>query len=531
MSTSNKNTIQRVYFILIIILLVMLIGQRYYPGHGRVLVSSGKWDKLNLVLEQIEKNYVDQIDTKEFVERVLPYILEELDPHSVYLPPTDLKRADAALEGSFDGIGIYFNVPNDTAMVSSVVVGGPSERAGVQAGDRIIKIDGEVIAGVKIDQDSIVKRLRGPRGTKVTIDVIRYEVADLVSIPIIRDKIPDKSVDVSYMIDDQIGYIKLSKFTKTSYEEVLRALLDLTDKGMTKLVFDLRSNSGGYMEPALRIAEVFLQKGQLIMYQEGIRRPRQDYYSLKEGFASDVALAVLIDESSASSSEILAGALQDNDRGTIVGRRSFGKGLVQEPIYFSDYSGLRLTVARYYTPTGRCVQRPYEQGYNAYRNDIYERYLHGELTIADSIPKNDSLKYLTPKGKIVYGGGGIIPDVFVPYDTTGVTDFLLQASRKNLMIRFSLQFSDGRRGEIREIKEMSQLLHFFGTVNLGDAFLAFAAGQGVQPKQGEWETSKENIVTQIKAYIGRSTPLDDEAFYSIIGKLDRELQAAISELR
>ena len=531
MEKRNRNSfgIQRVYFITIIILLMMLLVQRFYSDK-QMPIPRGEWDKLYLVLDQIEKNYVDDVDAKEIVEKSLPFILEELDPHSVYLPPMELQRADEALEGSFDGIGITFNVPNDTAVVSTVISGGPSERAGLLSGDRLVEVNGVTVAGVKMNQDSIVKHLRGPRGSKVTIQVQRLGLSDLIPVSIIRDKIAEKSVDVSYMLDNQIGYIKLSKFTRTSYEEALRALGELTKQGMTKLIFDLRDNSGGYMEPALRIANEFLDKGQLIMYQEGANRPRQDYFAKTQGLASGIPLAVLINEASASSSEILAGALQDNDRAVIVGRRSYGKGLVQEPIYFSDRSGMRLTVGRYFTPTGRCLQRPYDNGRDSYRYDIWERYRHGELTHADSIPKIDSLKYQTPKGKIVYGGGGIIPDLFVPIDTTA-NDFLWQAERRGMMFRFSSQFADNHRAEIREIKEMNALNNLFGRVDLGKAFLAYAAGQGLTPKPGEWEAGNVRILNLIEAYIGRSTPMEDQAFYQIIGKLDRELRVAAGELR
>jgi carboxyl-terminal processing protease len=532
MEERNRNTfsIQRIYSIIIIILMVVLFGQRFYGGR-QIQVPKGKWDKLYLVLNQIEKNYVDPIDAHEIVEKALPYILEELDPHSVYLPPTELQRADAALEGSFYGIGIFFNVPNDTAIVSSVVSGGPSERAGLLSGDRIVKVDGVPVAGVKMPQDSIVKRLRGTRGSVVNVQIERFGLTDLIPVSIIRDKITEKSVDVAYMIDHKIGYIKLSKFTRTCYEEFLKAIGELLGQGMSKLVFDLRDNTGGYMDPALSIATEFLNKGQLIVYQEGTHRTRQDHIARKQGLVSHIQLAVLINESSASSSEILAGSLQDNDRGVIVGRRSFGKGLVQEPIYFSDRSGMRLTVGRYYTPTGRCVQRPYNKGNDDYRRDIWERYLHGEFTNADSIPKNDSLQYQTPKGKIVYGGGGIIPDVFVPYDTTAVNDFFLQARRKNMMIRYSIYFSDNHRNELREIKELKTLNHLLSGIDLGKGFLRYAAERGLTPKKGEWESSKHYILTEIEAYIGRSTPMDDHAFYPILGKIDRELQAAIQELR
>ena len=525
----TAHTMQRVYFVVIIILLVILFGQRVYT-RNQIPVPKGQWDKLYLVLDQIEKNYVDKIDAATIVEKALPFIMEELDPHSNYLPPIELQRAEEALEGSFDGIGVSFNVPNDTAVVGSVITGGPSERSGVLSGDRIVKVNEEVIAGVGMNIDTIKKRLRGPRGSKVTIQVQRYGLTDLVPITITRDKIPDKSVDVAYMIDNQIGYIKLSKFTKTSYEEVLRALAELVEEGMTKLIFDLRDNTGGYLEPALRIANEFLDKGKLIMYQEGAHRYRQDHFAKTQGLASTIELAVLINESSASSSEILAGALQDNDRGTIVGRRSFGKGMVQEPIYFSDRSGIRLTVARYYTPTGRCLQRPYDQGRDTYRYDIWERYRHGELTDFDSIPKNDSLKYVTPKGKVVYGGGGIIPDLFVPLDTTRINDFFAQARRKSLMIRFSTQFVDSHRKEIREIDNMDALLNYYKRLDLERSFLAYAAGQGLTPKSGQWAESKKYILREIEAYIGRSTPLDDRAYYAIISRLDNEILVATQAL-
>ncbi|MCL2737973.1 MAG: S41 family peptidase [Bacteroidales bacterium] len=527
MEYSNRGffTIRRIYLVIIVVLLALLLGERY-RSRRYVHLPSGRWDKLYLVLDQIEKNYVDPINAGKIVEDALPAILGALDPHSVYLPPVELKEADEALEGNFDGIGVYFNVTNDTVVVSSVVTGGPSERAGVQAGDRIIAVNEQTVAGVGMAQDSIVRLLRGPRGTNVTIQVQRYGLKELVAIAIVRDKIPDKSVTVAYMVDDQTGYILLSKFNRTSYEEVLNALAELTSQGMKRLIFDLRGNSGGYMEPALRIAGEFLDKGTLIVYQEGARRPRQNHFARTQGLASDIPLAILINEASASSSEILAGALQDNDRATIVGRRSYGKGLVQEPIYFSDYSGIRLTVGRYYTPTGRCLQRPYDQGRDSYRYDIWERYRHGELTSYDSIPKNDSLKYLTPQGKVVYGGGGIIPDVFVPMDTTRLNSFFAQANRKNLMIRFSHGLADRNRTELQRITNMQDLEAFYRRLNLSALFLDYAAGQGLRPKTGEWEESEHYILSLIRAYIGRNTPMEEQAFYFFYGALDPELQVA-----
>ncbi|MCK9305060.1 MAG: S41 family peptidase, partial [Bacteroidales bacterium] len=351
-----------VLYIVIAVLLIVLIFRVLTNVSDRrkeMAVKAGEWDKLMLVLSQIDANYVDPVDRREITEQIIPVLLEKLDPHSLYLPPAELKDADEALEGNFDGIGIQFNVPNDTAVVINVITGGPSDRAGLLSGDRIVKVNSEVVAGVKMHQDSLVKRLRGPSGSGVKVGVRRGSSNDLVYFDIKRDKIPVKSVDVSYMINDTTGYIKLSKFSKTSHEEFVKALKSLMEEGMKELLFDLRGNSGGYFDQSLLLSNEFLEKGELIVYMQGLHRKRQDYHANGKGIAKDIRLKVLIDEGSASSSEIFAGAMQDNDRGTIIGRRSFGKGLVQEPIYFSDKTGLRLTVARFYTPTGRSIQKPY----------------------------------------------------------------------------------------------------------------------------------------------------------------------------
>jgi len=508
----------------LIIFLIFTILDTYSAKNRELSVKAGKWDKLLLVLSEVEKNYVDSIDRDTLTEVLIPYLLENLDPHSVYLPPAELKEADESLEGNFDGIGIQFNIPNDTAIVISVIPGGPSERAGLLSGDRIVKVNDETVAGVKINQDSLVSRLRGKSGSIVKIGIKRGNNNNLVYFDIKRDKIPVKSVDVRYMIDGTTGYIKLSKFTKTSYEEVLKAALELKEKGMKELVFDLRGNAGGYFDQAFLIANEFLDKGQMIVYMQGLHRPRQDFKADGKGKLKDIALKVLIDEGSASSSEIFAGAIQDNDRGTVIGRRSFGKGLVQEPIYFSDKSGIRLTVARFYTPTGRSIQKPYSKDY---QYDIIERYKHGELTYADSIKKNDSLKYTTPKGKIVYGGGGITPDVFVPIDTIGVNHFLIEVSNKGLPFKFSSMMADSYRPVLQNIKDLQSLKAVFSKMNLEQRFLKYAADNKLEPSSKEWEESKYIIITQIKALIGRYSPLDDEAFYPIMAEIDNVIQKAI----
>lgn len=480
-------------------------------------VDNGKWDKLILVLDQIEKNYVDTIDCNGVIEKVLPHIMENLDPHSVYLPPVELEAADESLEGNFSGIGIQFNVPSDTAIVINVVAGGPSEKAGLLSGDRIIKVDGKTVAGVKMNQDSLVKMLKGPKGSKVNLSIKRDNLEELIPFEIVRDKIPVKSVDVALVLEDGIGYVKLSKFSKTSYKEFIAAMIPLMAEGITSLVFDLRDNTGGYLDQALLLSREFLNKGELIVYMEGLHRERQDFHADGMGLFKDLDLYVLINEGSASSSEIFAGAIQDNDRGTIVGRRSYGKGLVQEPIYFNDKSGIRLTVARFHTPTGRCIQKPYSDDYQM---DIVERYRRGEMMSADSIKKIDSLKFITPKGKEVYGGGGIMPDVFVPIDTAGVTDFLIKSNRKSLIVKYSNVLADKYRPQLREVKEFGDLEALIANMDLEKGFLDFAKANGVVPVGNEWEESKDVVTLQLCGLLGRYTVLDDNAFYSYILRID-----------
>lgn len=495
------------------------------PERRTINVDNHKWDKLLLILDQIEQHYVDSINYKDIVEKTLPSVMQNLDPHSVYLPPEELEVAEESLEGNFSGIGIQFNVPNDTVIVISVIPGGPSERAGLLSGDRIVSVDGVNIAGVKMPQDSIIKRLKGPKGSMVKVEVKRDDLNELVPFSIKRDKIPVNSVDVALMLNDTLGYIKLSKFAKTSYTEFVNAIEKLDGNGMKSLVFDLRDNTGGYLDQALLLSNEFLAKGKLIVYMEGLHRNRQDFFADGKGKLQGVNLYVLLNENSASSSEIFAGAMQDNDRGTIVGRRSYGKGLVQEPIYFSDKSGIRLTVARFYTPTGRCIQKPYSDDY---QYDILERYQHGEMTVADSIKRNDSLKFVTPGGKTVYGGGGIIPDVFVPIDTAGVTDFLVAVNRKSLQVKYSIKLADTYRLQLREVKTFGQLEELVSSIDFETGFLSYAKENGITPKSGEWKRSKEFIITQIKGLFGRYSALDDDAFYPYILRTDNVIQTIIN---
>lgn len=515
---------------IVIIFLLGALSYKIYTGYTdkkKIEVTALKWDKIMLILSQIDKNYVDSVDYSKVTEEAIPFILQKLDPHSVYLSPKELQSADEQLNGNFDGIGIQFNVPNDTAIVIHAIPGGPSERAGLLSGDRLVKVNERIVAGVKMSQDTLVSLLRGEQGSMVNVSVKRIGVEKLISFDIKRDKIPVKSVDVSYMINDTLGYIKLSKFTRNSYSEFIEALKKLEEKGLTSLLFDLRGNAGGYFDQALLMSNEFLPKGALIVYMQGRHRSRQDFYADNNGKFRSLGLKVLIDEGSASSSEIFAGAIQDNDRGLIVGRRSYGKGLVQEPIYFSDNSGIRLTVARFYTPTGRSIQKSYEE--DNYRNDIIERFRHGEMMSADSIKFNDSLKYTTPSGRVVYGGGGITPDLFVPIDTVGVTPFFIKVSNLGLTFKFSALMADLYRKQLNNITSLNSLSDFFEGEDFETKFLDYAIKNGAKAPAEEWRESKEVIMNHIKAFIGRYTPLDDKGFYPVLLEVDNAVKSAIEQ--
>lgn len=484
-----------------------------------------RWRKLNLILQEVEKNYVDTIDMKSMTDAAIQAALSELDPHSMYLPPLELEESESELSGNFEGIGIQFNVPNDTAIVLSVIPGGPSEKAGLVQGDRIIKVDEKVIAGTKTPQDSMIRSMKGPSGTKVKITVNRD--GTLIPFDITRDKIPVNCVDAAFMIDETTGYLKLSKFTRTTYIEFLQSTAKLLKAGMRRMVIDLRDNTGGYFDQSLRLSNEFLAKGEPIVYMEGMHRPRQDFDADGKGKLKKVELAILIDEGSASSSEIFAGAIQDNDRGVIIGRRSFGKGLVQEPINFTDGSGVRLTVARFHTPSGRCIQKPYSTE-KEYAYDIYERYAHGEMTDADSIKVDSTALYYTAKGRRVYGGGGIIPDIFVPMDTTKATSFYIQCNKKATSVRFASAMFDKYKGQLANIDDFDRLSAYLDGLDLGAQFLEYASRvDGIKPKKGEWEETAEYMMPQIKALVGRYSKLDEEAFYRFYLPIDHTIQAAL----
>jgi carboxyl-terminal processing protease len=511
----------------IVLIVGMLIGVKLVDTSGeRSMFVYPKSDKLSGVLSFIEMEYVDSISKDNLVEKTIPSLLKSLDPHSMYIPASDLQRVTEPLEGNFDGIGIQFNMLNDTIVVIQTISGGPSEKIGIMPGDRIVSIGDSVVAGVGMDDQEVVASLRGPRGSKVNVGVKRQNIDGLIEFEITRDRIPLYSVDVSYMIDDEIGYIKISQFSRTTFKEYMEAAEKLNSQGMKKLILDLRGNGGGYMDASTNIADQFLDDGKLIVYTEGQSKPRSNVYATAKGINLDTELLVLIDEWSASASEIIAGAIQDNDRGKVVGRRSFGKGLVQTQTMFSDGSALRLTVARYYTPTGRSIQKPYDEGLENYYNDLDERFRHGEFDIADSIKFNDSLKFITPGGNIVYGGGGIMPDVFIPRDTTGMTDFYSDVTRRGLVYRFAFDYADKNRNSLSGFKTAEEINRYLDRQPLMDSFLSFAEREGIKSNAGQIAESRNIMNTQIKAYIARNV-MDNEGFYPIISSIDDVLQRSV----
>ena len=495
--------------------------------NGRRARVGNDWRKLNLILNEVQKNYVDTIDVQGMTDAAVVAALAKLDPHSIYLPPVDLEESETELAGNFDGIGIQFNVPNDTAIVLEVIAGGPSEKAGLQPGDRLIKVDDKVIAGVNFPQDSMVRRLKGPAGTKVNVTVRRGR--EETAFEITRGKVPVSSVDAHFMIDKTTGYIRLSKFSRTTYQEVGMAALDLLGQGMERLIFDLRENTGGYFDQALLLSNMFLDKGDEIVYLEGLHYARENHRADGRGILKNVPLSVLIDESSASSSEIFAGAIQDNDRGVIVGRRSFGKGLVQEPRFFTDGSGIRITVARFYTPSGRCIQKPYGSSEEEYRYDILTRYSSGEMFDKDSVKIDTSAVYRTVGGRTVYGGGGIVPDIFVPMDTTRATDFYIACNRKTTQMRFASALFDEFKDQLLSIDDYTQLETFLDKLNLPQRFLRYAAAQDkIMAKPGEWEKTEPYMMPQIRALVARYSKLGDNAFYKMYLPIDEAIKIALA---
>ena len=517
------------------ILLGQFVGRNKAETQLRSFISRAGLTTPNKLMQTcmlVENKFVDSISMDSLTELVIPLMMKELDPHSEYIPAHLMQEINEPLEGEFDGIGVMFNAATDTVIVLSVIPNGPSAKAGVVAGDRIIQVNDTLVAGVKMPQNDIVKRLRGKRGSEVKLSLKRQGVDELVDITVVRDAIPIKSIESSFMINDKVGFIRLSQFARTSYVELMRAMAELRAQGMKSLIFDLRGNSGGFLDQAIMIANEFLPAGNLIVYTEDRNGEQMKDYSDGQGSATDLGLVILIDESSASSSEILAGAVQDNDRGTIVGRRSFGTGLVQQQVPYSDGSALRLTIARYYTPTGRSIQKPYENGHQEeYDLDLVHRYNNNEFFSADSIHFADSLKYTTPKGKVVYGGGGIMPDVFIPMDTLDMTKYYMEVSGRNILYRYTIEYADKHREALNKVQTMADLTALLDAdKTLLQDFVRYAAQKGVKPVQRDITRSRKIIEAQLRAYIGRNTVLEDNGFYYNIIPIDNVLLKSIDLL-
>ena len=486
--------------------------------------------KVETLIKAIDRKYVDVVDMDSIMDRVLPTILEELDPHSAYYPAEETQVSNDELHGSFSGIGIQFSMQDDTIRVNSVIRGGPSEKVGVLAGDRIVLINDSVFAGKKIPSNEVVKNLKGPKGTTVKISVLRNGEPNLVDFTIERGDIPVKSIDAAYMITDEIGYIMINKFGETTFAEMMVSLSELSSKGMKKLIIDLRSNSGGYLGAAIQMVNEFLPKNDLIVYTQGAHSPMAKQFADGRGHYKNIPLVVMIDESSASAAEIFTGAIQDNDRGTVVGRRSFGKGLVQEPIEFDDGSSIRITIARYYTPSGRCIQKPYGESDEDYAMDILKRYEHGEFFSADSIKQNEDEVYTTKGGRTVYGGGGIMPDVFVAQDTTGYSDYYSKVVRKSLVNKFSFKYVDGKRSTFAGLKTYAEIEDYLDVDNVMEKFYDYAARNGVKRDSSLSAQARKQMRTVLYANIIYDA-LDMQDYISFINLTDPAISKAIEVLK
>lgn len=489
--------------------------------------ASNNFNKLNYVLMLLKSMYVDSIKTDELTEKIIPMVLEELDPHSTYVPKEEAEMANEELEGSFSGIGVQFNIQNDTVMVVDVIAGGPSEKVGIMPGDRIIEVNDSTFVGKNINNNKVLKTLRGEKGTKVNVGIKRNSSAETLYFTITRGDIPVNSVDIAYALTPKIGYIKVSRFGANTYNEFVTELTKLKKQGCEEFMIDLRYNSGGYLHAAIKMINEFLEKGELIVYTEGRSYPREDAIANGKGMFKDIPVCVLINEWSASASEIFAGAIQDQDRGTIVGRRSFGKGLVQQQVPLFDDSQVRITIAHYYTPSGRSIQKPYEGGnLEEYEKDLLNRYEHGEFFSADSIAATDSIKYYTKNGRVVYGGGGIMPDYFVPQDTTGHTPYYTDAQNKGYTYSFAFQYADKNRETLKKFKEYTDLCDYLDKENINLQFYKFAESKGLTTETAGRDECADVINNILKAYISRNI-IGEKAFYPILNSKDETIIKAL----
>ncbi|HQN92506.1 MAG TPA: S41 family peptidase [Prolixibacteraceae bacterium] len=510
----------------------ILIGTKIQGNINRANIESvGLFqpDKLSIITRLIEKDYVDTINKNELIENVIPVILDELDPHSSYIPASEMQDVTEEMRGNFSGIGVQFVMQSDTVVVVDVISGGPSNKLGILAGDRIIQVNKSTVSGIGLKSDSIVSLLRGKKGTTVDVSIERNGFDKLIDYTIERGEIPLFSVDVSYVVKENIGLVKVNRFAETTHKEFVAAISDLSSKGISKLIVDLRGNSGGYLQAVFNMVDEFLPANKMIVYTEGKSRPRYEYRSTDKGIWKDGDVAVLIDEFSASASEIFAGAIQDNDRGLIIGRRSFGKGLVQEQIPFMDGSALRLTVARFYTPSGRSIQKSYKEGNEAYRMDLFNRMRNEEMVNQDSIHLPDSLKYYTSAGRLVFGGGGIMPDFFVPADTLAFNNFYSEIIAKNLLYPFAFKFADQQRSTLNKMDEATQIESYLIEQKVFNQFISHIRKAGIKYSAKEYDESSKLLEKQLYALIARNI-IGDKGYYPILFEIDNTVLKAIQLL-
>ena len=530
----NPNKITRFIPLIIAISIIggIMIGAYYTQStpDGKSGVINASSNKLNALLRIIDDQYVDTVNMADLIEEAMPQILGELDPHSSYIAAKDMEEMTADLRGSFSGIGIQFTIQQDTIHINNVIAGGPSEKVGLMAGDRIVEVDDSAFVGKIVTNNEAMKKLKGPKGSEVKLGIFRHGEKEILHFTIIRGDIPVKSVDAAYMLNEKFGYIKINKFGETTYPEMLISLAKLHQESCKGIVIDLRGNTGGYMGAAVQMVNEFLPKGQLIVYTEGRKAARENYFSNGTGSSQDIPVIVLVDEGSASASEIFAGAIQDNDRGTIIGRRSFGKGLVQQPIEFSDGSSIRLTIARYHTPSGRCIQKPYNKGKDEnYEMDILTRYEHGEFFSQDSIKQDESHIYYTALGRPVYGGGGIMPDIFVPQDTTGVTSYFSMAVNRGLILQFAFQYTDQNRQALQKYDSSESLLKYLKKQNILEKFANFAESKGLKRRNILMYKSQKLFERNLYGNIIYNM-LDMEDYLKYLNQLDPTVLKALEVL-
>ena len=528
MMDNNKKNPFMPLIMAVCVIVGILIGTFYanhFSGNRLNIINNGS-SRLSNLLHIIDDQYVDSVNINDLVEKAIPLILAELDPHSVYISAKDVETANNDLKSSFSGIGIEFIIRQDTIQVQNVIKNGPAEKAGVLAGDKIVAIDGKPFVGQQVTTEESTHRLMGPKGTKVRVGVMRYGDKSIKEFTITRDYIQTKSITATYMLNDSIGYMRIKSFGEATYTEMLASLAQLNSQGMKGLVIDLRDNGGGYLQAAVNMANEFLPKNRLIVYTQGRKSPRRDYMSDGRGNFQNLPLVVLINEGSASSSEIFSGAMQDNDRATIVGRRSFGKGLVQQQIGFPDGSMIRLTVARYYTPSGRCIQKPYQPGDDAdYEADLLNRYEHGEYFTQDSI-KQTGPAYHTTLGRTVYGGGGIMPDVFVPEDTTFFTSYYKQAVMSGLMLQYAFIYTDQNRQKLNEYSDVDPLADYLKQQGLVDKFVNYAEQNGLKRRNLMVMKSRSLLEQFLDSRIIYNI-LDEQAWTEFVNASDPTIKAAL----